>query len=443
MSIASKLTDLNLVTIPKGQTSTQFVLNQLPTAARDSYSILNVSALERNFNLWRKELPEVNPFYAMKCNPHETILKTMRALGSHFDCASPHEIKLALSTGNDPKKLIYANPHKTPHSIIQAYKDGVDMFTFDSEFELLKMIENTPKGSRGRYVLRILPPDESSSICKFGVKFGANEYEAERLVRLCAELKKKNDTFDLVGISFHVGSGCGSTLSFALAVQFGGRIAKISQNIGMEMNILDIGGGFMTTASEKHYEKVNKDHGICPPTFQEIAKTLREEIGQVKQYFSKDLYQLAEPGRFFAGDCMTLAIRVFSRRILFEYSQDEDRTKLPLTESELVKVKPIQEIKYYVGDGLYGWFNAIIFDHVFPYLEYYRNGQVLNQTEVYPTHIFGPTCDSMDCILQDQKLQLLEIGDWVIAPAFGAYTASAATEFNGIPYVNVIGVIEE
>ena len=31
--------------------------------------------------------------------------------------------------------------------------------------ELIKMIENTPLGVKGRFVLRLLPPDESHSVC--------------------------------------------------------------------------------------------------------------------------------------------------------------------------------------------------------------------------------------------------------------------------------------
>jgi len=39
----------------------------------------------------------------------------------------------------------------------------------------------------------------------------------------------------------------------------------------------------------------------------------------VKPKFAENMRIIAEPGRFFAGDCMTLAIRVFGRRILFDY----------------------------------------------------------------------------------------------------------------------------
>lgn len=63
---------------------------------------------------------------------------------------------------------------------------------------------------------------------------------------------------------------------------------------------------------------------------------------------------------------MTQAIRVFGRRILFDYKNCklEDTKNDPVTEEELAKVRPISEVKYYVGDGVYGYFNCIAFDKV-------------------------------------------------------------------------------
>lgn len=378
----------------------------------------------------------------MKCNPHPVIVSTLRSLGANFDCASPAEVMKALSIGAKKEEIIFANPQKTSASIKRAYELDVCTFTFDSEAELLKMIDSTPSDKRGRFVLRLLPPDESHSVCKFGVKFGANPFEAERIVRLAFELKQKRDCFDLVGLSFHVGSGCFSTESFRLAVEYAGRVAKLAREFGHPMSLLDIGGGYMTVSSERHYIDEHEGHGQAL-AFEEITAVLRAAIENVRGYFD-NLKLIAEPGRFFAGDCMTLAIRVFGRRILFDYrgASIQEIISQPLTEDELLKVRKVSEIKYYVGDGMYGWFNSIVFDHVFPSLQYYREEEEI-KSEKYVSHIFGPTCDSMDCIIKEKQVPLLQIGDWIVAEAFGAYTWAAATEFNGIPYVNVVGVYEE
>ena len=45
--------------------------------------------------------------------------------------------------------------------------------------------------------------------------------------------------------------------------------------------------------------------------------------------------------------------------------------------------------------------------------------------------IFGPTCDSIDCIAHMIDLPLLEIGDVLWFPDVGSYTNASASNFNG------------
>lgn len=39
-------------------------------------------------NMWANAMPNIMPFYAVKCNDSIPILKTLAALGTGFDCAS-------------------------------------------------------------------------------------------------------------------------------------------------------------------------------------------------------------------------------------------------------------------------------------------------------------------------------------------------------------------
>ena len=43
----------------------------------------------------------------------------------------------------------------------------------------------------------------------------------------------------------------------------------------------------------------------------------------------------------------------------------------------------------------------------------------------------GPTCDGLDCIKRDAVLPPLQTGDWMFWESMGAYTAAAASSFNG------------
>ena len=66
------------------------------------------------------------PHYAVKSNPHPEIVKTLVDAGSNFDIASVNELKLLLSQGATPDRLIFANPVKkyeeiTTDEIIRGY----------------------------------------------------------------------------------------------------------------------------------------------------------------------------------------------------------------------------------------------------------------------------------------------------------------------------------
>ena len=51
--------------------------------------------------------------------------------------------------------------------------------------------------------------------------------------------------------------------------------------------------------------------------------------------------------------------------------------------------------------------------------------------------VWGPTCDSMDCISRSAQLPELAIGDWLYFEEMGAYTLSAASRFNGFDLAKV------
>ena len=50
--------------------------------------MVNLGQLLNRYDKWMANLPQVQPFYAVKCNDDPAILKTLAALGCGFDCAS-------------------------------------------------------------------------------------------------------------------------------------------------------------------------------------------------------------------------------------------------------------------------------------------------------------------------------------------------------------------
>ncbi|CAF3291860.1 unnamed protein product, partial [Rotaria sp. Silwood2] len=66
---------------------------------------------------------------------------------------------------------------------------------------------------------------------------------------------------------------------------------------------------------------------------------------------------------------------------------------------------------YYINDGIYGTFNAIIFDHKIFIVHYLKMKKDKKKCRQFISVIFGPTCDSIDCIAHSIDLPLLDIGD--------------------------------
>lgn len=358
-----------------------------------SFRVINLSLIERQVMLWKRQLPDIKPYYAVKCNPDPIIVNCLGKMGVNFDCATQGEIDLITEKlGFSPDRIIYANPAKMQLHLVYAKNIGVKLTVFDSKDELLK-ISKIPN-QKFELLLRI-STDDKDSVCRFSNKFGANSKDAEKLLVYAQSLG-----LPVVGVSFHVGSGCGDVKTYSKSLANVADIFEINQKIGLApMKIVDIGGGFPSNSI---------GYG---PTFQEISSTIRLGIHDFrKKITNSDCIEfIAEPGRFFVSDSTTVATHIYARK-----GNDQDSQSL------------------YVDDGVYGTFNNVIYDHANPrprkiILGKYDDVKMLN------TAIFGPTCDGLDqiCNADNTHLTYCTEGDWLEWENMGAYTHTASFIFNG------------
>jgi ornithine decarboxylase len=88
-------------------------------------------------------LPTVKPFYSVKCNPDQPILRLLSWLGCSFDCASQSEIDIVMNQLGEhsvgPKRVVFAHPQKHESHIQFADRQKVGLTVVDSEEELHKM----------------------------------------------------------------------------------------------------------------------------------------------------------------------------------------------------------------------------------------------------------------------------------------------------------------
>ncbi|KKK21597.1 hypothetical protein P175DRAFT_0436958 [Aspergillus ochraceoroseus IBT 24754] len=355
----------------------------------DAFYVADMGEVYRQHLRWKMNLSRVRPFYAVKCNPDPEVLRLMAKLGNSFDCASKAEIDLALETGVDPSRIIYAQPCKTKSYLRHAAQVGVKQMTFDNADELYKIKACFPDAE---LYLRILT-DDSTSLCRLSMKFGASLDVAQQLLELARQLE-----LQVVGVSFHVGSGAEDPKAFLKAVQDARLVFDQAAEIGHELHTLDVGGGF------------------TQETFEKFAGVLSEALDT---YFPPHIRIIAEPGRYYVCSAFSLAANIIARR---DVRDPED----PAHNAYML----------YLNDGVYGNFSNIIFDHQHPEARILTCTNATNRTAATPEHIaysiWGPTCDGIDIIAQRIMLPgLLEVGDWLYFEDMGAYTKCSATRFNG------------
>jgi ornithine decarboxylase len=266
--------------------------------------------------------------------------------------------------------------------------------TFDSDHELYKIKLYHPYSD---LILRIRV-DDSESVCQFGCKFGVDVDDVKKLLEIAKTL-----SLNVVGISFHVGSGCKNNKQFENAIRDARICFDIAKDVGFNFKILDIGGGFEDD------------------TFEESAQVIKDAISKNFPSSSpeEEIRIIAEPGRFFVSPSHTLVVNVIGKK---------DTTDRDTGEKTFV---------YYLNDGMYGSFNCVHFDHAKPLICPFNE----RDGKRYKSKIFGPTCDSMDKISDEVLLPELAIGEWCYIENFGAYTCAAASTFNGFTQIHTINIM--
>nr|XP_057947332.1 ornithine decarboxylase isoform X2 [Doryrhamphus excisus] len=376
------------------------------TDDRDAFYVCDLGDVLKKHLRWARALPRVCPFYAVKCNDSRAVLMTLASLGTGFDCASKTEIQLVQSLGVDPSRIIYANPCKQVSQIKYASAHGVQMMTFDSEVELMKVARCH---DNAKLVLRIAT-DDSKAVCRLSIKFGAQLKSCRGLLERAKELG-----LDVIGVSFHVGSGCTDSATFTQAIADARCVFDMGADLGFHMKLLDIGGGF--PGSEDTELK-----------FEEITAVINPALDK---YFPADsnVRIIAEPGRFYVASAYTLVVNIIAKKVLLddESASDDDDG---ISERSLM---------YYVNDGVYGSFNCILYDHAHCLPTLHKKPK-LDET-MYPCSIWGPTCDGLDRIVEQCYLPDMHVGDWLLFENMGAYTVAASSTFNGFQKPDIHYVI--
>jgi ornithine decarboxylase len=469
--------------------------------AGGAFYIVDLGCILKKFEQWYKCFPTVKPFYAVKCNPNPVIIRALSTkYNIGFDCASPAEIKLVLDCSVEPSRIIFANPCKSTSDIQYAIREGVLTWTFDSENELQKIRQimdgwpvwsklpvnedsRDPAGATtinsmvGRMeglraarapvavelsgeepdlgagscppvnlVLRIRVPDLHSD-CPLGEKFGASITHCGALLDEAQALN-----LDVVGVSFHCGSGCQDPEAYPSAVGLARQIFDIALDKGIHMKLLDIGGGFPGwDGSEDACNSTTTPTGPSDTRIWPVPLSLRDVANRVNPVVSaffpaeSGACVIAEPGRYFVEASHTLFARIFAKRSVRIREQQGSGD-----EPKWSKVTA-----YFVSEGVYGSFKDSIlcgvdFDLVPLPLDVLTpssdsctastpsssSSSSINTSQATERSIFvGPSWSQGDIVAAPTAtVPPLNVGDWVYVTRMGAYAASISSIASSVSY---------
>ena len=358
--------------------------------------VIDHDELRKNYRAFRRHLPRVQVYFAVKANSDPAIVRTLFKEGASFDVASMPEFMIVhenikhLSAKKRQDwiwdKIIYANPTK-PTETLEKLNRYKPLVTFDNREEIYKIKQHAPNAG---LALRLKVPNTGAMV-ELSSKFGATPGEAVDLI-----LEADKHGLVVEGISFHVGSQTTNFENYVQGLSLTAAIFKEAQDRGYtKMNLLDIGGGFPAPY----------DATVKP--LKDLAKIINSEIDRL---FPKNLQVLAEPGRFLVASAGYAVSKIIGKAVR------DGKTS------------------YYINDGVYHTYSGVIFDHCNYPVRSFKKG---------PTSlcsVFGPTCDALDVISMAENLPNLERDDFVYSTNIGAYSHASATNFNGFPPAKVVHV---
>lgn len=327
-------------------------------------------------------LPDLEIAYAVKANPHPRVLACLRELGSSFDVASASELADVLAAGAAPEHIEYSHPIKPLAHLGRARQSGIRRYTVDGEEEIAKLAATCP----GARVLIRMDVDHEGAAWPLADKFGVSGSEVGPLAARARDLG-----LDVAGLAFHVGSMQRAPIAYTNAlVKSATVLAQVHERHRIRFNEVNVGGGLPGYLG-----------ATPPPPLAEYAAAIAAGAASLPP----DVQLVAEPGRYLVADSGTLRATVIGTAVR-------------------------AGLRWVYLDA--GYYHGLGETDAVP--TRFTHDRVTEQTEMAPTILAGPTCDSVDVLYRRAPVLLpvdLATGDRLLFHSVGAYCFNVSTQFNG------------
>ena len=230
--------------------------------------------------------------YAVKALSNINILQFFKNLGAGLDTVSIQEVHLGLTTGIDPKKIIYTPNGVSLHEIEEVAKLGVQI-NIDN-LSILELFGQ--KHPEIPVCIRINPHIMAGGNSKISVghidsKFGISIHQVPHIKRVV-----ENTKMNINGIHMHTGSDILDIDTFLRATEILFDVAKQFKNI----DFIDFGSGF----------KVPYKEGDISTDIEQLGVQLSERFNEFCVEYGKDITLMFEPGKFLVSEAGVFLTKV-------------------------------------------------------------------------------------------------------------------------------------
>lgn len=230
--------------------------------------------------------------YAAKALSNISVLKLFNSLGSGLDTVSIQEVKLGLTAGFEPNKIIYTPNGVSIEEIETAAKLGVQI-----NIDNLSILEQFgTKHPSVPVCIRINPHvmaggNSNISVGHIDSKFGISIHQIPHILRIV-----ENTKMTINGIHMHTGSDILDIDVFLYASEILFETAKNFDNL----KFIDFGSGF----------KVPYKAGDIETNIEELGTKLTKRFNQFCEDYGKELTLAFEPGKFLVSEAGYFLTRV-------------------------------------------------------------------------------------------------------------------------------------
>ncbi|KAM6903254.1 antizyme inhibitor 1b isoform 3-T3 [Lycodopsis pacificus] len=315
---------------------------------KSAFVVGDLGALMRQHVCWQSAVPRLQPYYPVKCNSSPAVIEVLASLGLGFICANKTEVSLVLEHGVPSENIILSGVCKQLAHIKHAAKNNIQHLVCENEAELSKISRLHP----GAKLLLQLTTEAHAA--ETSMAFGFSLKSCRHMLEAAKELGVQ-----VVGVTFHIPSSCQDLQqAYTHALSDARVVFDMGVDLGFNMNILDIGGGF--TGSEVQLKQV--ESAVRP---------------LLDAYFPplSGVQVLAQPGSFYVATVFSLAVNVIGKKVM---NRHWDSLTQGVNNDDA-------EFLYYMNEGVYGPFSSL----------------------------WGPSLDPLDQVVERCLLPELSVGDWL------------------------------